>query len=72
MKPPVSEDLCWAIVRMAPFVPIDSIVAFAGVSRKTIFQILALYRATSDVSKHPDPQKLGRHRLLTPGDVAVS
>jgi len=56
---PISEDLCWTILRMTPFIPIDDVVAFTGVSRVTIFRILALYRATGDVVKYHNHQKLG-------------
>jgi transposase len=72
MVPPTSEDLCWAIIRMVPFMSIDSVVAFTGVSRRKILYILALHHATGNVIKQPDSRKLGRHRLLTPEDVAVS
>lgn len=67
----ISEDLCWTILQMTPFIPIDDVVAFTGVSRVTIFRILALYRATGDVVKYHNHQKLGWRRLLTPNDVAV-
>jgi len=68
---PISEDLCWTILRMAPFIPTDDIVAFTGVSREKIFGILALYRTTGDVVKRREYQTVGRRRLLTINDVAV-
>jgi hypothetical protein len=52
--------------------PIDTIVAFTGVSRREVFRILALHGATGDVVKHRERQKLGRPRSLTINDVAVS
>jgi len=69
---PISEDLCWAIVRMAPFLSIDNITAFTGVSREKVFLVLALYRTTGNVVKPLDHRKLGRRRCLTLDDVAVS
>jgi len=71
MIPPTSEDLCWTIVRMVPFMSIDDIMAFTGVGRKKIYHILALHRTTGDVVKLRDRQKLGRRRCLTLEDVAV-
>jgi hypothetical protein len=71
MPASVSEDLCWAIVRMAPIIDVESIIAFTGVSRRKIFQILAIHRATGDVVKDRDPHMLGRPRHLTSDDVAV-
>jgi hypothetical protein len=68
----ISEDLCWTVVRMATLLDFDSISAFTGISRRKIFQILALHRETGTVVKKRDRCMLGRHRQLTPEDVAVS
>ena len=68
----ISEDLCWAIVRMAPVLHLDDIVAFTGVSRAQIFRILALHRSTGTVVKNIIRNKMGRRCHLTPEQVAVS
>jgi hypothetical protein len=69
---PASEDLCWSIVRMAPFMPVDSVASFTGVSHRKVFQVLALHRATGDVVKERDCRRLGQPRVLTPDDIGVS
>jgi hypothetical protein len=56
---PISEDLGWAIVQMAPFLDLDRIATFVNVSRRQILQILALHRRTGQVKKAIDRRKLG-------------
>jgi hypothetical protein len=51
---PISEDLGWAIVRMAPFLNLDCIAMFVNVSRHQILWILALHRRTGQVKKVTD------------------
>lgn len=62
---PVSEDLCWAIVRMSSVLTVDYIVAFTAVSRSKIYQIIELHRRTGQVLIKRDSRMLGRPRLLT-------
>jgi hypothetical protein len=57
---------------MAPFMSLDDVASFAGVSRKKVFQVLALHRATGDVIKERDRRRLGRPRVLTLDNVGVS
>ena len=68
----ISEDLRWAIVRMAPIIDIDILATYTNVSPRQIHCILVLFRATGQVTKTIDPRHLGRWRQLTPDDVAVS
>jgi hypothetical protein len=68
----VVEDLRWTIVRMAPFVKMEHISAWTGVSRSKILEILALFRRTGQVMTATDHHHRGRHRHLTSDDVAVS
>ena len=56
---PTSEDLGWAIVRMAPFLDLDHIATFVNVSCRQILWILALHRHTDQVKKTTDRRKLG-------------
>jgi hypothetical protein len=68
----VSEDLRWAIVRMAPLVSVDTISAFTNVSRRQVLRIQALFRATGKVVRGRDRRMIvGRRRHLSPDDVAV-
>jgi hypothetical protein len=67
----VSEDLQWAIVRMAPIVNIDILATYTNISPRQIHRILALFRATGQVTRAIDPRRLGRRRQLTPDDIAV-
>jgi hypothetical protein len=69
----VSEDLAWAIVRMAPLLGLREIEAYTSVSYRQIKRILAYWRATGRVK---EPGRRGRHnsgrnRHLTPEDVSV-
>ena len=57
---PISEDLEWAIVQMAPFLDLDHIATFVNVSCHQILQILAVHRRTGQVKKTTDRRKLGR------------
>jgi hypothetical protein len=68
----VSEDLAWAIVRMAPLIGRDDIQAFTGISERQIRRILSLWRHTGSVMKRKDRRIKGRPRHLTPQDVAVN
>lgn len=67
----VSEDLRWAIVRMAPLVSIDAISLYTNVSRRQILRILSLFWATGNVVHVRDRRLRGRHRHLNADDVAV-
>lgn len=67
----VSEDLAWAIVRMAPLIGYDEIEAFTGISKRQIRSILSLWRNTGNVTRWKDNRIKGRPRHLTPQDVAV-
>lgn len=69
---PISEDLRWAIVRMTRLVKIESISSYTDVSQRQIRRILALYKATGNVTTARDRRRRGRRRHLTPEDVAVS
>jgi hypothetical protein len=66
-----SEDLAWAIVRMAPLLGLKEIEAYTSVSQRQIKCILARWRATGDVKTRRDHDTRGRPRHLTPEDVAV-
>ena len=69
----VSEDLCWAIVRMAAVLSIEDITTFTGVSRSKVFKLLAHHRATGTVAmEEVDKCRVGRRRQLTLDEVAVS
>jgi hypothetical protein len=67
----VSEDLAWAIVRMAPILESSDIAAFTSVSERQQRWILSLWRNTGEVVRHRDRRVKGRPRHLTPDDVAV-
>jgi hypothetical protein len=69
---PISEDLQWAIVRMARLVKIESISSYTDVSQRQIRRILAFHKATGNVTTAHDRRRRGRRRHLTPEDVAVS
>ena len=56
---------------MAPIVNINILATYTNVNPRQIHPILALFRATRQVTKAIDPQRLGRWRQLTPNDVAV-
>lgn len=66
----ISEDLRWAIVRMAPFIDIDRISVWTGVSRRQITRILSLHRKTGQVVTLQTELR-GRPRELTVTDVQV-
>ena len=67
----ISEDLRWAVVRMALIVDIDILATYTNVSPRQIYRIRALFQATGQVTKAIDPQCLGQWGQLTPDDVAV-
>jgi hypothetical protein len=67
----VSEDLAWAIVRMAPILESSDIAAFTSVSERQQRRILSLWRNTGEVVRRRDRRVKGRPRHLTPDDVAV-
>ena len=67
----ISEDLAWAIVRMAPLIGNEEIEAFTGISKWQIRSILSLWRSTGRVTKWKDNRMKGRPCHLTPEDVAV-
>jgi hypothetical protein len=67
----VSEDLRWAIVRMAPLVSIDIISLYTNVSRRQIRRILSLFCATGDVVRLHDCRLRGCPRHLSADDVVV-
>ena len=69
---PVSEDLRWAIVRMARLIDLEAISTYTDVSRRQILRILALFRAMGKVTMVKDRRRIGRRRHLSPDDVAVS
>jgi hypothetical protein len=68
----ISDDLRWAIVRMAPFMDISAIARFTNVSRRQILRILTLHRSMGEVSNGPDLRSLPRERHLSAEDVSVS
>lgn len=68
----VSDDLCWAIVRMAPILSIEDIEAFTSISQRQIHRILSRWRSTGEIKAQRDLQVRGRHRQLTIEEVAVS
>jgi hypothetical protein len=68
----VSEDLAWAVVRMAPILEPSEIATFTAVSERQQRRILSLWKNTGEVVQHRDWRVRGRPRQLTPDDVAVS
>jgi transposase len=77
LRPPVmkgrkiSEDLCWAIVRMAPLLGVNEIEAYTSISRAQINRILGRWRKTRDVLAPKSRRRQGRKRHLTTDEVAV-
>lgn len=67
----VTEDLRWAIVRMAPLLSIEKIEALTAVSRRQIQRILTLWRRTGEVTTYQDRRIRGRPRQLSADDVSV-
>jgi hypothetical protein len=68
----ISEDLCWAIVRMSGVLAIEDVVAYSGVCRTKVYEILALHWKTGKVVREVDTRMLGRPRHLSSQDVTVS
>ena len=68
----ISEDLRWAVVRMASVLKIEDVVAYSGVSRSKVYEILALHRETRNVVRQVDSRRLGHPRHLSLQDVTVS
>lgn len=67
----ISEDLAWAIIRMAPLIGVTEIEAYTSVSKRQIYRVLARWRATGEVKAPGNRHVSGRSRHLTPEDVAV-
>ena len=68
----ISEDLHWAVVCMASVLKIEDIVAYSGVSRSKVYEILALHHETRNVVHQVDSHRLGCPHHLSLQDVTVS
>ncbi len=66
----VSEDLCWAIIRMLILFPMETTVGVSGVSERQICRISRLYEDTGTPYKAP-AEKSGRRSHLMAAEVEV-
>jgi 16S rRNA G1207 methylase RsmC len=67
----VSEDLCWAIVRMLAVLPMGMTVAISGISERQVRRISKLFEETGNPYAEP-AQKSGRRSHLMGAEVEVS
>ncbi len=66
----VSEDLCWAIVRMLAVLPMGMTVAISGISERQVRRISKLFEETGNPYAEP-AQKSGRRSHLMGAEVEV-
>ena len=66
-----SEDLCWAVIQMAPLLTPEEIQAYTTMSLGQQKQILLQWRKTGEVKRQKDHRIYGRPRHLTPQEVVV-
>ena len=51
---------------------LGKVAVYAGISLRQVHRILALHRATGEVTEEPHPRNLGRPRHLDDFDILVS
>lgn len=62
----VSEDLCWAIVRMLIVLPMEMTVAISGVSERQVRRISKIYNDTGNPYAEPAAKSGRRNHLIGP------
>jgi Homeodomain-like domain len=67
----ISDDLRWAIVRMRRALPIQEIMRFTGIKRRTIERILSEHRRLGAFIRDQH-FRAGRKRIINDADDAVS
>jgi len=65
----VSDDLAWAIIRMAPILRLQDIEAYTAISQRQIRRILACWQETVEVKALE--HRNGRPKQLTVEDIEV-
>ena len=70
--PPISEDLCWAIIRMTSFLSVEDTSTYTGVSRSKIYEVMAQHREMGRPTAAANQHMVGRPHHLSLEEVTVS